>query len=103
MTKIKFIYFFVEASKVITNSLIIDFGTAIFLTPSLDTLNIIFQLQLTRLGNKKKNKKNKIAKLKSFFLILENDVFSFQSHESQLINHLIISEYRRIYSSMKSQ
>ena len=43
-----------------------------------------------RLGNKKKHKKNKIAKLKSFFLILENDCF--QSHEShQLSTNIRIS------------
>ena len=37
-----------------------------------------------RLGNKQKNKKNKIAKLKSFFLVLENDCF--QSHESHQLS-----------------
>ena len=47
--------------------------------------------EITRLANKKKHKKNKIAKLKSFFfLILENDCF--QSHEShQLFTNIRIS------------
>ena len=40
--------------------------------------------QVTRLGNKKKHKKNKIAKIKIFFLILEND--GFESHKSQQVS-----------------
>ena len=48
--------------------------------------------QLTRLGNKKKHKKNKIAKLKVFFLILEND--GFESHKShQLSANIRISVF----------
>ena len=46
---------------------------------------------LTRLGNKKKYKKNKIAKLKGFFLILENDCF--QSHES----HQLSTNFRILF------
>ena len=48
--------------------------------------------QLTRLGNKKKHKKNKIAKLKNYFLILEND--GFESHKShQLSANIRISVF----------
>ena len=49
--------------------------------------------QLTRLVNKKKHEKNKIAKLKKFFfLILEND--GFESHKShQLSANIRISVF----------
>ena len=48
--------------------------------------------QLTRLGNKKKHKKNKIAKLKKFLFFLEND--GFESHKShQLSANIRISAF----------
>ena len=52
-----------------------------------------------RIDNNHTIKRNKSAKLKSVFIILENNYF--QSHEN--ISYLLISEYRPIYSSMKSQ
>ena len=57
----------VEASKVITKSLKKDFGTPIPFIPLTPIMSYLTCNQLTRLGNKKKHKKNKIAKLKKFF------------------------------------
>ena len=66
----------VEASKVITNSLKKDFGTPILFIPLTAIMSYLTCNYLTRLGNKKKHKKNKIAKLKSFFFNFGKRLFS---------------------------